>query len=371
MNSALIRLCISTLLTMLGFGAVIPVVLVQLSQQGYGATSIGILSALPYVGVWLVAPFQPALALRFGMLPSYQIGKVLIIIAFLGLSQAHGVNLWAVLLILLGMGGALVWPPTDSLVADYAPSSKEGSVTGLYHTGIASVFAVGPLAAAFLVQNPTTVYLAAAVIAAASSWPLVRVSLDEAAADPSDHREPFAWRFAAGLIFLSLLGGFFETSSHIVSQLVALELKWDVSAAVALPGVVVAGSLLTQYAVGRMADGYGLRKVLYGAMATMVLSSAALPLVMKHPASLWVIALFWGAAGGGLYTLAMTGIARKYSGPASATATTLIIISYTAGSTLGPLTGGILVDISPLQGAAWTFSIFALTGMIFGRRSAD
>ena len=138
MSSALTRLCLSTLLTMLGFAAITPVMAVQLSQQGYSPAKIGIFSALVYAGVWLVAPFQPQLAARFGKLSSYQFGKILTILASLGLSHAHGTGMWASLLLLLGMGGALVWPPTDALVADHAPSSKEGSVTGLYHTGIAA-----------------------------------------------------------------------------------------------------------------------------------------------------------------------------------------------------------------------------------------
>lgn len=137
----------------------------------------------------------------------------------------------------------------------------------------------------------------------------------------------------------------------------------------ALPGFIVVGSLLIQYSAGRMADAYGPKKVLFGAMGIMALSSVSLPLVTTWQPSLWIIAIFWGAAGGCLYTLAMTSVARDYSGAASATATMLIVIGHTAGSTLGPLVGGVLVEISPLHGAAWTFSILAVVAILYGRKS--
>jgi hypothetical protein len=36
--------------------------------------------------------------------------------------------------------------------------------------------------------------------------------------------------------------------------------------------------------------------------------------------------------------------------------------------TVGPLVGGIAVEISPLHGAAWVFSILAALGLLIGRK---
>ena len=70
----------------------------------------------------------------------------------------------------------------------------------------------------------------------------------------------------------------------------------------------------------------------------------------------------WGGASGALYTLAMTGAAQVFAGREVAAATTLMVLGYTAGSALGPIAGGLAVDLAPVAGIAWMFGPLALAG---------
>jgi MFS family permease len=95
----------------------------------------------------------------------------------------------------------------------------------------------------------------------------------------------------------------------------------------------------------------------------MIGSSLPLPLVRAAPVLLWLIAFVWGAAGGCLYTLAMTGMAQRFSGTKVVTATTLMVMGYTVGGFTGPAAAGYAVDWSPLVGPMLLFVVAAVLGM--------
>ena len=67
---------------------------------------------------------------------------------------------------------------------------------------------------------------------------------------------------------------------------------------------------------------------------------------------------------GGIYTLAMTGMAQRFTGAKVLTATTLMVMSYTVGGITGPAAGGYAVQWSPLLGPTALFVVASLLGMM-------
>ena len=82
MNKTLRLLCLSTLVSLGGFAGVQPLAVTVMERQGLGPAQIGLLSALIFGGVLLLAPFQPALVVRFGAMRTYQTGKSLAVVGF-------------------------------------------------------------------------------------------------------------------------------------------------------------------------------------------------------------------------------------------------------------------------------------------------
>ena len=127
MNKTLSLLCVSTLVSLGGFAGVQPLAVTVMERQGLGPAQIGLLSALIFGGVLLLAPFQPALAERFGAMTTYQAGKLLAVAGFVSCAGAASPWAWAAAFLLLGLGGALTWPLTDSLIATGAPAARKGA----------------------------------------------------------------------------------------------------------------------------------------------------------------------------------------------------------------------------------------------------
>jgi len=365
-NTALRLLSISTLVSVGGFAGVQPLAITLMEHQGLGPTPIGLLSALIFGGVLALAPFQPALAARFGAMRTYQAGKLLAVLGFLSCAGATSPWTWAASFVQLGLAAALTWPLTDSLIATEAPVGRKGAWLGLFQAGMGIAFAVGPFISAALAAWPRAVFLGAAGLALLSSLPLLGKRLpipieDESSESGLGH----VWRSAAGFAVLAFLGGLFENGTHTAGLLVALGLGWSGATAVALTGVMAAGSFAIQRPLGRLADRLGPRSMSRWALITLALSLALLPLAGRWPPLLWALGLIWGAASGCLYTLAMTGTAQEFPGPQVAEATTLMVLGYTTGSMVGPVLGGLAVEASPLTGVPWVFGGLAVLGWLF------
>ena len=373
MISSLLWLCASTLLTVAGFAGALPAATTVMEKQGLDSGVIGIITSLVYAGVLLMAPFQPKLAGRFGAVPTYQMGKVFSACGFLGLCLAHSVGMWSVATLFIGLGAGLTWPVTDSLVAAFAPEDKKGAWMGLFQTGMGASFALGPFLAAALAAHPNAMFISAAVTGVATSLPLIgrraEITRDAKAGQES------LWdvlKLAPGLPILAFIGGFFENGTHTAITLAALALSWKSAAAISLAGVIGGGAFVAQYPVGRLSDANGARRMIIITLGVFIASCLPLPMSAAAPWVMWIIAFVWGAAGGCLYTLAMTGMAQQFTGNRVLTATTLMIMSYTVGGILGPAAAGYAVEWSPLTGPAVLFIAASLLGMApTGRRSPE
>jgi MFS family permease len=364
MVQSLVWLCASTLLTIAGFAGALPAAATVMQKQGLSAGVIGVITSLIYAGVLCMAPFQPRLAKRFGAVPTYQIGKVLSACGFVSLSLAHAAWVWSLATLFIGLGAGLTWPVTDSLIASFAPEDKKGAWMGLFQTGMGAAFALGPFLAATLAVNPNVVFIAAAVTGVATSLPLIGRHA-EVPRDPSGKHEGL-WQvlwMAPQLPALAFIGGFFENGTHTAVTLSALALAWKGAGAISLAGVIGAGAFVAQYPVGKWADLRGSHRVVVITLWIMIAGCLPLPLCRAMPELLWVIAFIWGAAGGCLYTLAMTGMAQRFSGSKVLTATTLMVMSYTVGGISGPAVAGFTVQGSPLIGPMILFIAASLLGM--------
>lgn len=370
MVQSLLWLCISTLLTIAGFAGALPMAATVMESQGLSSGLIGVITSLIYVGVLLMAPFQPRLAKRFGAVPTYQMGKLLAALGFGGLWLAQAAWLWSLGTLFIGLGAGLTWPVTDSLVASFAPADKKGAWMGMFQTGMGAAFAGGPFIAAAL--SPSAMFLAAAIVSVLSSLPLIGRRA-EITRDAKSGNEGLAavFRLAPGLPLLAFIGGFFENGTHTAITLAALALSWSGGGAISLAGVIGAGAFFAQYPVGKLADVRGARRIIFITLLIMIAGCVPLPLGRAWPWLLWVIAFVWGAAGGCLYTLAMTGMAQRFSGSQVLTATTLMVMSYTVGGITGPAIAGYAVEWSPLWGPLALFVVASLLGCWSQRPPAD
>lgn len=104
---------------------------------------------------------------------------------------------------------------------------------------------------------------------------------------------------------------------------------------------------------GKLADLYGTRRVLLGAMAVFLLGSLCCGLSHTLNELIWARAL-QGAGGGGLLTLAMTSVAQLFPPAQRGRYQGLLGATYGISTLFGPLLGGLLVEQASWR---WAFLI--------------
>ena len=120
---------------------------------GLGIGQIGLLAGI-YPGVWGLAQLGTgALSDRVGRKRLIVGGMWLQALAIMLLPLTHGFAPWAILMVLLGLGTALVYPTFLAAVADVAHPSWRASAVGVYRLWRDSGYAVGALLAGILADR--------------------------------------------------------------------------------------------------------------------------------------------------------------------------------------------------------------------------
>ncbi|HEX6818511.1 MAG TPA: MFS transporter [Ktedonobacterales bacterium] len=145
---------------------------------GLGVAQIGLLAGL-YPGVWGAAQLATgALSDRVGRKPLIVGGMWLQAVALVLLSLTHGFAPWVVVMVLLGLGTALVYPTFLAAVSDLAHPSWRASAVGVYRLWRDSGYAVGALLSGLLADHfglPWAIAAIAALTFASGAVVLLRM----------------------------------------------------------------------------------------------------------------------------------------------------------------------------------------------------
>jgi MFS family permease len=123
------------------------------------------------------------------------------------------------------------------------------------------------------------------------------------------------------------------------------------------------GGVLVMAPVGAMADRWPHRKIYVACTLITALASVMMAFVGSWPLLSYVIAFIWGATGGVLYTLAMVDIGNIGRGVHLVNLTSVLVLSYTVGGTLGPMLGGFALTVDTRWGVPTLMTLAALAGL--------
>ena len=349
------RYAAASLIGGVGFSLIMPLAVVRLAQQGHGAAAIGFFALLPFLVLALSIPFSARLRNRVGRGRTFFFGQMLGLAQMVGFAVTDSFTLWCLFGVIGGLYAAALWGLTDTLVAENAPPGRVGSVTGRYQTLVAGALMLGPaLPMAFSLDFATGSWVAVGLMAA-SFVPVASLRLRSI--DAAHHTDGTIsvlpmFRAAPTLVGAAFLAGLFESGVNAMGALHALQLGFGPASAALVVAVIAAGSLLTQYPIGRLADRVALKPLMLIACGALLTSSALLPLATSYPSLLWAVAAAWGAFGGGLYTLILVHIAKAFRRTGVAAAAIVTLMAYTVGGMVGPGLGGVVTQAAPGHGLA-------------------
>jgi MFS family permease len=359
----------STFLELIGVFMMQPLNLLRLKSMGADTLTAGLFASVVWLAIFFITPVVTHITTRLGRRRALWLSALVPVAS--GLVYALTTSLWAwvAAAALSGMAGGLRWILAESLVAEFSPDAKRGSMVGWFETMVGTTFVLGPVILSAV--GPTSEHAVWVAWAFLLAGALASFAIPKLPAHPhDDHKHARgglgiwrAFRAAPVVMFAGFAGGFFEAGLTAMLPLYGLALGLGAAGAALLVSASGLGSSLAMWPVGRLSDALAQRHghtplaqgsarlaLMRACALTTLLATLLLPWVADTPALAWPLAFVWGGAGGSLYTLAMIDIGSRSKGVALENATAVLVLAYTLGGMLAPSLGSAALQWSPRVG---------------------
>ncbi|MGC5699233.1 MFS transporter [Pseudomonas sp. NFXW11] len=325
----------------LALGMTMPLVSLRLESWGYGPFAIGVVAAMPAIGVLLGAKLSSRLAARFGTarLMRLCLWGGAISIGLLALLPNY--PLWLVLRLILGVVLTIIFILGESWINQLVVEQWRGRLVALYGSGYALSQLAGPLLLGVLGTERDYAFWASVGLLTVA--PLLLLGRSGAPATESCSVTLVdLWRFCQALPAIGWAVALFATFEALILTLLpvyCLSQGFTEDVALAMVSTVVVGDALLQLPIGALADRLSRRALFTGCAVILLGSSLAIPLLLESPL-IWPLWVLFGASAGGLFTLSLILIGERYRDDALVRANAHVAQLWGIGCLIGPLVAG-------------------------------
>ena len=327
------------------FGFQPPLIALVLERDEASSLEIGAVTSISTVAVMLCAPLYPTAIARLGLRAAVIIPIALSTAILAVMPLLPGLPAWLALRFLTGCALGLEWIASEIWLNTLSTDTSRGTVMGTY----ATVFAAGVMAGPLMLEITGTVgskpFAVGALALALTALPLLLVPESPPA---TLSRERLRWlritRAAPIVMLAALIAGLVESAYVSLLPVFGVLRGLDEHAALLLVTVFLAGNVLLQLPIGRIADHLGRRRVLAACAGVCIAGPIVLLAAMGKPWLLWPLLLLWGGTMYGFYTQGIALLGEAYPQAELADANTVFVVVYCAGGIAGPSLGGFAMD---------------------------
>jgi MFS family permease len=327
------------------FGFQPPLMALVLQRGGASSFEIGAVTSISTVAVMLCGPLYPGAIARVGLRLSIILGIAVSTAILLLMPLLPSFQGWLALRFVTGCALGLEWIASEIWLNTLSTDQSRGTVMGTY----ATVFAAGVMAGPLLLQITGTAggrpFVIGALCLALTVLPLLLVRQTSANPVPQGRLQWLRIARAAPIVMLAaLIAGLVESAYVSLLPVFGVLRGLDDRASLVLVTVFLAGNVILQLPIGRLADRLGRRRVLAGCAGVCVIGPLLLSGAIGTPWLLWPLLLLWGGTMYGFYTQGIALLGESYPPAELADANTVFVVVYCAGGIVGPSLGGFAMD---------------------------
>lgn len=341
-------------------GLGLPLLSIILEKRGISSTMIGVNSAMAGVAAMMAAPVTTKIAHDFGVARTMLFAVVVSALSALCFYFADAFWMWFPLRIVFHGATTTLFILSEYWINMTAPPKKRGMVLGIYATGLAVGFAVGPLLFSVVGSDGILPFLVGAAIILLAAIPifLARGESPELSERPNHHFARYIWLVpmasAAAFVF-----GAVQVGGLSLFPIYATREGFNESQAALLLTVMGIGNMVFQIPIGLLSDRMKDRRTMLALMAFAgVCGTLALPLLVDRWILVAALLLFWGGLVSGMYTVGLTHLGSRLKGADLVAANAAFIFCYAMGTIAGPQAVGISMDVAGTDGFAWALAVF-------------
>jgi MFS family permease len=322
----------------LALGVSMPLVSFRLESWGYGSFAIGVMAAMPAIGVLLGAKISSHLAARFG---TANLMRLCLWAGAVSIGLLALLPIWLVLRLMIGVILTLVFIIGESWINQLVVEEWRGRLVALYGSSYALSQLAGPVLLGFLgTAHDYGFWVGVGLLMAAPFLLLGRSGAPSSEASSVTLRDLL--EFCRGLPAIAWAVSLFAAFEAMILTLLpvyCLRQGFTTEIALAMVSTVVVGDAVLQLPIGALADRLSRRALFTGCAAALLLSSLAIPLLIDT-LLIWPLWVLFGASAGGLFTLSLILIGERYRDDALVRANAHIAQLWGIGCLVGPLLAG-------------------------------
>ncbi|MCD5974626.1 MFS transporter [Pseudomonas quasicaspiana] len=351
----------------LALGVSMPLVSLRLESWGYGSFAIGVMAAMPAIGVLLGASLASGLAARFGTAALMRrcLWAGALSVGLLALLPYYTV--WLALRLMLGVILTIVFILGESWINQLVVEKWRGRLVALYGSTYALCQLAGPLLLGALgTEHDTGFWVGVALLIISPFLLLGRSGAPSADACRVTFIDLFAFcRSMPAIAWAVALFAAFEALILTLLPIYCLRQGFTPEIALAMISTVVVGDALLQLPIGALADKVSRRKLFSSCAVALMVSSLLVPLLV-NTVLIWPLWVLFGASAGGLFTLSLILIGERFRDDALVRANAHVAQLWGIGCLLGPLAAGagsqwVSGQALPLLMAAGAFGLVILS----------
>lgn len=333
-------------------GMLLPLLAIMLEQVGVSSSLNGLNAAGLYIGILLISPFIEKPVRHFGYKPVIVTGLILVATSLMLFPFWQVFWFWFMLRLVVGIGDNLIHYATQVWITSTSPKEKRGRNLSLYGLAFGIGFGIGPLMTRllsineylpFIIASATSLFSWIFIMFLRNEWP------DNEIVTASRLNTFGRYKKVINLAWFALLPGFcygyLEASLHgnfpVYALRSGISIEW---VSILLPAFVV-GSLITQLPLGILSDRIGRKKVLLSVIFLGFLAFMSMPFFEHSMTSLLVCFIIAGMLLGSTFSLGIAYLADLLPSSLLPTGNVIVSICFALGSIIGPVVGGIFIDI--------------------------
>lgn len=346
------------------------------AEEGHSRTALGLIAASYSAGFMMGAIIATQLLARVGHIRVYAGCAAVFAVSTLALHFTGEIWAWGLTRMAAGLSVALMFAAIESWMSFSIGARVRGEVMSVYMVLTKGALAIGPFLAFNYNAAAAEPWMIAAALAALSMVPVCFTSAaqpDPPKAQPLALVEQFATAPAA--VIASFGAGLVNGGVLALAPLYASQ-HYGANSAAEFYAAAFVGSLLLQWPAGRLSDRVDRRLVIAG-LALLAAGAAFALAVWSGQLLHWSAAFLfflWGAGALSFYGIAVAHMAdRAEPGKLAQSAAGLLFV-WAAGSIIGPLLMGPLVDWFDVAGMFWFAggaALFVCAAMFWRRTTRE
>jgi MFS family permease len=336
-----IAACAAT--TVFGFplGLTYPLLSLILEDRGVSSELIGLNGAMMPLGILLFSIAIPFATKRFGE-RNVAIAAVLITaVTILAYKQFDTLSAWFVIRLIQGMSISALFVLSEAWIVGFSGDQHRGKVVAIYGTILSASFGIGPLIISIIGIDGWLPFILGSIIVIIGVIPLLFIQLEKQ--PESDHSQTssiYSFAFKAPMLLACVcVFSLFDAATLSLFSVYGIKVGLSLSDSANLLTVLILANVFFQLPIGWLADHYSHQRLLLCCALIAAVVLLVFPAVIGSPV-MWPTLVVMGAAGFGLYTIALISLGDRFTGTELIDGMSAFSVVWGIGALFGSVMGG-------------------------------